>query len=228
MECIVLAGGLGTRLKGIIGEIPKCMAVVAGQPILYHLFQYLTAQKCSRVILSLGYKHELVSNWLIATDWEFDIQTVIETEALGTGGGIQLAMRAAKNNDVCVINGDTMFDVPLQEMMQFHLSKNAECTLALKKLEHFERYGVVHAGQDENIVSFEEKKYQESGTINGGIYIINRAKFLARSLPEKFSFEQNYLEHFVGQKQFFAYKSEAYFIDIGVPEDFAQAQIDFK
>lgn len=228
MECIVLAGGLGTRLQGVIGAMPKCMAVVAGKPFLFHLFQYLSAQGCKRVILSLGFKHEYVLEWLEQTQWDFEIDTVIELEPLGTGGGIQLAMSKAIETDVFVLNGDTMFSVDLKAMLSFHQQNNAETTLALKSLRHFERYGVVSTNEHQLISSFEEKKYYDSGTINGGIYIINRSKFSSRVLPEKYSFEKEYLEQYVADKHFYGFESDAYFIDIGIPEDFEQAQIDFN
>lgn len=227
MECIVLAGGLGTRLQGIIGAMPKCMATVAGQPFLFHLFQYLESQNCNRVILSLGYKHEIVENWLIATDWEFEIEIVIETEPLGTGGGISLAMKHAKSENVFIINGDTLFRIDLKTMLDFHKNKNAAASLALKQLNNFERYGVVKIDKNECVQSFEEKTFTEEGLINGGIYILNRDTFLSKQFPEKYSFEKEYLEQYVVEQKFYGFIAETYFIDIGVPEDYNQAQKDF-
>ena len=227
MECIVLAGGLGTRLQSTIGAIPKCMAIVAGQPFLFHLFQYLETQNCTRVILSLGYKHELVEDWLVATDWEFEIEIVIEKEPLGTGGGIALAMQKVREENVFVLNGDTMFRVDFRAMLHVHIAKNSNTTLALKYMENFDRYGLVRCDEHQKICSFEEKKYQERGTINGGIYLINRAFFNSINFPTKFSFEQAYLEKFVTEATFYGFEADSYFIDIGVPEDYARAQIDF-
>ncbi len=96
MECIVLAGGLGTRLQGVIGNYPKCMAEIAGKPFLYYLFKYLQSQPISRVILSLGHKHQIITDWLNTYTWNFTIDTVIESEPLGTGGGLRLALSEAK------------------------------------------------------------------------------------------------------------------------------------
>ena len=223
----MLAGGLGTRLQGVIGALPKCMAMVSGQPFLFHLFQYLEAQNCTNVILSLGYKHEIVENWLVATDWEFEIKIVVEAEPLGTGGGIGLAMSLAGSDNVFVINGDTMFRVDLNKMLEFHQTKKTEATLALKPLNHFERYGVVKIDESHIVQSFEEKQYTDEGLINGGIYVLNRRLYLAKNFPEKYSFEKEYLEQYVGGKQFSGFVSDTYFIDIGVPEDYEKAQIDF-
>lgn len=228
MEAIILAGGLGTRLQGVIGAYPKCMAPVNNQPFLSYLFDYLGQQRCTRVILSLGYKHRVITDWIEEQDTLFEVDCVIEEEPLGTGGGILASMEAAETDDVAIVNGDTMFKVDLAKQMAFHRSKNAETTLALKKMKQFDRYGIVNAEASGIITSFEEKQYRDEGSINGGVYFINREKFLARNLPDKFSFEKDYLEKFVKEQKFFGYESDSYFIDIGIPTDYELAQKDFK
>src|SRR6185312_8111452 len=129
MECIILAGGQGTRLQGVIGEYPKCMAPVNGQPFLHYLFKYLSDQECSRVVLSLGYKHEVVTAWLATKPLPFEIDYVVETQPLGTGGGIALALSKTKTDDVVVLNGDTMFQADLKALIDFHKEKQAATTL---------------------------------------------------------------------------------------------------
>ena len=228
MEAIVLAGGLGTRLQGVIGtEQPKCMAPVNNAPFLSYLFTYLD-KYCTRVMLSLGYRSKPVIEWLDGQDVGFEVDYVIEQEPLGTGGGILAAIEDAATDDVVVVNGDTMFNINLREMMAFHRKQKAEVTLALKPMENFDRYGIVHLGANNIISSFEEKKPTEKGLINGGVYIINREAFLARPLKGKFSFEKDYLEQYVKEGKFSGFESSAYFIDIGVPADYLQAQSDFK
>ena len=163
MEAIILAGGLGTRLQGVIGAYPKCMAPVNGKPFLAYIFDYLERQGCTRVVLSLGYKQEVVTEWLSKGSVDIHCTHVIESEPLGTGGGIQLALGAAKDKNVVILNGDTFFDVDLQKMMDFHLKTESKTTLALKQMREFERYGVVIMGANNIIVSFEEKKYRAAG-----------------------------------------------------------------
>ena len=229
MEAIILAGGLGTRLQGVVGAYPKCMAEVNTQPFLAHLFEYLDHQKCTRVILSLGYKHRVITDWLEDLDYlPFEVDCVIEDEPLGTGGGIQAAIEEAEADDVVVVNGDTMFLVNLRQQLEFHQANKAATTLALKQMHDFDRYGVVNIDAKGVITSFEEKKRQKSGLINGGVYIINRFEFLSKQLPEKFSFEKDYLEQFLSERNFYGFKSDGYFIDIGIPEDYARAQEEFK
>jgi D-glycero-alpha-D-manno-heptose 1-phosphate guanylyltransferase len=228
MECIILAGGLGTRLRGVVSDAPKCMAPINGSPFLAYVLQYLAAQHATRAVLSLGYKHEVVTEWLNTTSLPFPIDYVIEREPLGTGGGLQLAMHEATEKDVVVLNGDTLFQTDLRAQAVFHKDTGASATLALKELLHIERYGIVNISANGRITSFEEKKYRNKGLINGGVYIINKEKFLSKNLPERFSFEKDYLEQFVDADDFYGIVSEAYFIDIGIPEDYAQAQDDFK
>jgi D-glycero-alpha-D-manno-heptose 1-phosphate guanylyltransferase len=228
MEAIVLAGGLGTRLRGVIGDAPKCMAPVNGKPFLAYLLGYLAAQHCSRVILSLGYSSKAVTDWLAENPQPFPVHFVIEEEPLGTGGGMALALALATENNVVVLNGDTMFLVGLQDLVDLHTGNNAAATLALKPMQQFERYGAVHVDGGNQIQSFEEKKYMEQGLINGGIYVINKTMFFNRNLPRKCSFEKDFLEQFVGEHSFYGYICDGYFIDIGIPADYTQSMTDFK
>lgn len=204
------------------------MAPVNERPFLHYVFDYLEQQGCTRVILSLGYKHEYITDWVKTQQRSFAIDHVIEHEPLGTGGGIQLAMREAEEDNVMVLNGDTIFLVPLNEMLDFHIENKAATTIALKAMKYFDRYGVVNTDDHDMITSFEEKQYREHGYINGGIYCISKPSFLGKQLSEKFSFEKDYMEAFVDEKKFFGYKSKEYFIDIGIPSDYHLAQKDFK
>jgi D-glycero-alpha-D-manno-heptose 1-phosphate guanylyltransferase len=230
IEAIILAGGLGTRLRGVIGaETPKCMAPVAGKPFLYYLLSFAVREGVERIVLSLGHKSEAVLGWLREQPFPLEIDWVVETEPLGTGGGIRLALEACRTEDVFVLNGDTMFDIPLRSgLLQRHRQAGAETTIALKELRNFERYGTVERDASGVITAFQEKAPRAAGLINGGVYCVRRDAFLARGLPGKFSFEKDYLERFVGEGKFQAYESQAYFIDIGVPEDYERARHDFQ
>lgn len=228
MECIVLAGGFGTRLRDSIGALPKCMAVVHGKPFLYHIFRQLEQQGCRRVVLSLGYLSEVVISWLYEANFSFEVDFVIEEEPLGTGGGIRLALAACNEKDIIALNGDTYFDIGFAALLRYHQSRKAAATLALKPMEDFERYGAVVMGGQGRILSFEEKKFTRRGLINGGVYALNKDFMLQKKLPELFSLEQDFLEAFVDEGRFYGMISEGYFIDIGIPEDYQKAQEDFR
>lgn len=222
-ECIILAGGLGTRLRSAVPDVPKCMAPVAGRPFLAHVIAYFRNQGIEKFIFSLGYKHEVIQAYLNAEYAGLHKQYVIEEEPLGTGGGIQLACRQATEKNVLILNGDTLFSVQLPALTAFHLQQQAHCTLGLKPMLHFDRYGVVEIAENGAIKSFKEKQFYESGLINGGIYALQVAAFLKEGLPEKFSFEKDYLEKLYTVRPMYGIVQDEYFIDIGVPEDFEKA-----
>lgn len=223
MECIVLAGGLGTRLRSELEDIPKCMAPINGKPFLEYIFDYLERQFVDTVILSLGYKHRVVADWLNGKAFTFKIHRVVEQEPMGTGGGIKLALRKAREAQAFVINGDTLFDVDLRAMKEV-MQPNDKAVIALKTMEKFERYGVVSMDAQNRILAFEEKKYCENGLINGGVYLFNTALESLHNFPDKFSFENDFLEPEARNKTLRGFKSDGYFIDIGIPEDYKRAQ----
>lgn len=227
-EAIILAGGLGTRLRSVVSDLPKCMAPVAGHPFLHYVIGYYRLQGIRRFIFSLGYKHEMITDYLTAQHPELEYDYVIEDEPLGTGGAIQLACSKVATKNVLVLNGDTLFRVSLAELAQLHEHTAADCTLCLKPMQNFDRYGVVETAPDQQVISFREKQFYTSGTINGGVYALNAARFLQEGLPGKFSFEKDYLETFVSKRNMYALIQDAYFIDIGIPDDYAKANREFE
>lgn len=226
MEAIILAGGLGTRLRSAVPDLPKCMAPINGIPFISYLIDNLINEGVTKFIFSLGYKSELFISLLEEKLPMKNYLIVIEDEPLGTGGAIKLACKKAKDENVIALNGDSLFKVNLKELMQFHLEKKSRCTLALKPMQNFERYGSVEIDAVQKINSFKEKQFITKGFINAGVYAIEVASFLKKSLVDKFSMEKDYLEKYSGEGNFYGFVQEGYFIDIGIPEDFVRAQIE--
>jgi len=222
-ECIVLAGGLGTRLRSVVADKPKCMAPVGKHPFLYYLLKYLKEQGITHVVLSLGYKSEQVIDWCNEANLEIEISFVTEDEPLGTGGGILLAMSKVKGNEFFITNGDTFFGVPLNQLYSFHQQKQSALSLALKPMYQFERYGSVELDENGRITAFLEKQFREEGLINGGIYLTSKQYLQSLGLPQQFSFEKEVLEK---SKALYGFISDTYFIDIGVPDDYARVQTE--
>ncbi|NDW18065.1 D-mannose-1-phosphate guanyltransferase [Dysgonomonas sp. 216] len=227
-ECIILAGGFGTRLQSVVKDVPKCMAEVAGKPFLTYILKYLEEQQFSHIILSLGYKADIILEWLNVNKFRFEISYVIEEKPLGTGGAIKYAMTKAKGEQVFVMNGDTFFAVNLTELLSFGNKKNADISLSLKPMTNFDRYGSVDIDYEERIINFNEKAFCNTGLINGGTYLINKKIFNSLSLPDKFSFEKDILENKDIGLKMYGYVEDQYFIDIGIPSDFEKANSDFK
>lgn len=227
MEAIILAGGMGTRLRSMVSDVPKCMAPVAGKPFLYYLLATLEKAGFEHIILSIGYKHEIIEEWLDTLSFSMQVSFVIEQEPLGTGGAVKYALSQANEADVFILNGDTFLDVNYTAMLGLHQQTKALATLALKPMEKFDRYGVVDMDTiSHRIIRFLEKQYCESGLINGGTYLIKKEAL--DILPEKFSLEKDFFERIVSTEILSGFLSEGYFIDIGIPEDYIQAQKDFK
>ena len=226
-QSIILAGGLGTRLRTAVPDLPKCMAPVAGKPFLHHVIAYLQLQGVDSFIFSLGYMNEVIRDFINKSYPGLDVRYVIETEPLGTGGAIKLACNKASQENVIILNGDTMFKTDVSQLLSFHLQHQAGCTLALKPMKDFDRYGVVEINEENRVQSFKEKQYYENGLINGGVYALNVASFLYLGLPDKFSFEKDYLEKYYKTQKIIGLVQDAYFIDIGIPEDYERAGKEF-
>lgn len=226
-EAIVLAGGLGTRLRSAVPDLPKCMAPVNGRPFLSYLIDYFQGQGINRYIFSVGYRHEVIVDYIRKEYPSLNASFSIEEQPLGTGGGIYLSLQQARQSQVLILNGDTLFKVDVDELLSFHLQHPAECSLALKPMTDFDRYGVVETDASGCVRQFLEKKPYQQGNINGGVYAINRERFLERAFPSVFSFEKEYLEKAVTENCLFGQVQKGYFIDIGIPEDYQKAQLDF-
>ena len=222
-EAIILAGGLGTRLRSMVADIPKCLAPVAGRPFLYYVIEHLLKQGIDKFIFSVGFKYEMIESWLNEEYPLLFAQFAIEHEPLGTGGAIKLACSFATEKNVLVVNGDTLYRLDVKKLDAFHHICGADCTISLKPMQDFNRYGVVQLNKDHSIASFKEKQQYKQGLINAGVYAMNVNSFLQEDLPQKFSFENDYLEKFYLQRKMFGIVQDEYFIDIGIPEDYKKA-----
>ncbi len=223
-QAIILAGGLGTRLRSVVSDFPKCMAPVAGKPFLHFVVEYLLSQGVDKFIFSVGYKSETIIDYVNDQYHMLDVQFSIEEEPLGTGGAIKLACELATEKNVLILNGDTLFKIDIEKLVAFHNLNRADCTLCLKPMQDFDRYGVVELKNDNSISSFKEKQQYQTGLINGGVYALNVAGFLQEALPQKFSFENDYLEAYFDKRKMCGIIQDEYFIDIGIPEDYERAQ----
>ena len=225
MEVIILAGGLGTRLRSVVSDLPKCMAPVEGKPFLRYLLENLRRFDVSRVILSVGYLKEAVQDWVRAhaSDYPWEFCFAVEDHPLGTGGGIRLASSCAGEGEVIVLNGDTFFDADLDALHQARRRSGCPIALVLKQMRDFDRYGTVELGQDGIIRAFLEKQYCREGLVNGGVYSIDLGSGILDGHPEKFSFETDVLEPCCRESRLCGLVQDGWFIDIGVPQDYARA-----
>ena len=227
-EAIVLVGGKGTRLQSVIQDIPKPMAPVAGKPFLCHILNKL--QKCgiTKVVLATGYLHDVIYQYFGKNYANLTIKYSRENEPLLTGGAILQASQYIEGKNFFVLNGDTFFNADLNKFSAFHQTHALPLSILLRQVDNVERYGKVEV-EGEVVIAFLEKGQNAGpGLINGGIYAINKAWLKDLNLPRKFSFEKQVLEQYYTSRSFVGMRSDAFFIDIGIPEDYKRAQTLFK
>jgi D-glycero-alpha-D-manno-heptose 1-phosphate guanylyltransferase len=204
------------------------MAPVAGRPFIDYVIDHLQQQGIDQFIFALGYKSEAFDQHLSTAYPSLHYILSVEPEPLGTGGAIRLACSQVTEKTVLVVNGDTLFKIQPGKLAGFHDMCGAHCTLSLKPMRNMSRYGIVELNKDYSIRDFKEKQFYEEGLINGGVYALHAEKFLQENLPERFSFEKDYLEQFYTQRRMYGVVQDEYFIDIGIPEDYERAQTEFE
>jgi D-glycero-alpha-D-manno-heptose 1-phosphate guanylyltransferase len=225
-EAIVLAGGFGTRLRSVVSDVPKPMAVVAGRPFLAWVLDFLAAQGLRRVVLATGYMAEKMQA-AIGARWQgMDIAYSVEREPLGTGGALKLAASQLHGGAAHVLNGDTFLRYSLSGLEDAANAAHTPIAVALAQVPDVARYGAV-AVHDGRITTFHDKGGQGPGLVNAGSYYLSAHAL--QSLPEQaaFSFETQVLRPQAAAGRLAAFMQTQEFIDIGVPEDFVRAQTLF-
>ncbi len=223
MNAIVLAGGLGTRLREVVSDVPKPMAPVAGRPFLQYILDYLAGFGVQTVALAVGYKYEVVQDCFGSEYAGMRVRYSVESQPCGTGGGIRQAADLLDDEDLLVLNGDTFFAADLAALADFHRRTGASLTVAAKPMADCARYGTMVLDPAGRITGFAEKRPGASGHINGGIYAMSPRLLADRPLGQRFSFETEVLESGYDTQAFYALVCDAYFIDIGIPADYDRA-----
>ena len=227
---IVLAGGLGTRLKGVLKGLPKPMAPIRDRPFLEYQMDFWIDQGISRFILSVGYLNQTISSHFGDSYRSVQINYVQENTPLGTGGGL---LMAAKNlaEPFLLLNGDTFFEVDLNDLCLFHNEHNAEWTMSLFRSKDLDRYMGVRLEKTGEILVLKSKESQIDLLVNGGVYLINPSAISRLNLNPgiKSSLENQLLPSFLSLGgRLFGIECYGKFIDIGVPEDYYRAQKNLK
>ena len=223
-EAIVLAGGLGTRLKQVLPNLPKPMAPIAGRPFLEILLGTLALKGIDRVVLSLGFMAEKITDYFGANFAGMELVYVVEDKPLGTGGAVRFAMEMCLEDHVFVFNGDTFLDLEIDALDEcWH--QNQRPVIVARQVIDTARYGslVVEKGR---VIGFTEKGPIGHGLINAGCYVFNRGQLDGFALNQAFSLELDYLAKVVRNSPFEVFVTSCKFIDIGVPEDYKRAQIE--
>lgn len=223
-EAIVLAGGLGTRLREVVPDWPKPMAPVAGRPFLEILLRSLATKGFSNVVLSVGFMAEKIINHFGSQYAGIKLKYVVEDHPLGTGGAIRLAMPHCLNDHVFILNGDTFLDIE-EKLIEKQWHDRHNPIIVAKMSMDTARYGKILV-ENGLAIGFDEKGKSGPGLINAGCYIFNRGLLDGFDLHKNFSLENDFLTSIVKTKPIDVYITNGKFIDIGVPEDYLRAQTE--
>jgi D-glycero-alpha-D-manno-heptose 1-phosphate guanylyltransferase len=224
-SAIILAGGTGSRLGALTARTPKPLLPVAGRLFIHHLLDFLSGRNVRRVVLATGYLADEFETALGRGYRDIALSYSREEAPLGTGGAIVRALGGLADPSVFVLNGDTYFPVDLAALAARHAATGVALSLALRRIPDVARYGQVTLDGD-RVTALHEKGGQGPGLINGGVYLVDRAALLADAPAGPFSLERDLFPRWVQRGALAGFVSDAYFIDIGIPDDLRRAQHD--
>jgi NDP-sugar pyrophosphorylase family protein len=224
VRAFVLCGGRGTRLRSVLADRPKSMALISGTPFLQLLLERLRSQGIDDVILGTGYMADKIEGYFRSgKKFAVRIRYSREDEPLGTGGALKLA-EPLISDPVLVLNGDSYVEWALVPMLELFTSKNADLVIVVQAVADVARYGSVAFDQDGRVTHFVEKGAAAGpGLINAGVYLL--PKQIVRELPSDraISLEKEVFPRLLGRRVY-GLVSTGLFIDIGIPEDFERSQ----
>lgn len=238
MQALILAGGLGTRLRPVVSDRPKAMATVGGKPFLEHQLAFLKGCGVSHFVFCVGYRHQQIqAHFGDGSRWGVRIDYSVEEQPLGTGGALKHAEKYVQDTFLA-LNGDSFFDTDLQRLVQFHEEKRVaargqKClaTMALTRTREVERYGTVELGAEGEIVNFAEKTAERSAGpvhaekhINAGIYVLEAEILQMIPASEKVSIEHNVFPSLLNGGGLYGCYLKGFFVDIGTPAGYRKLQ----
>ncbi len=221
----MLAGGLGTRIRPVLGDVPKLLAPISGQPYLWYLLNWLRRFGAKRVVLGLGHGAEAIKEYLRQHPArELAVETVIEPGPLGTAGAIRFAADQLHTDPVVVMNGDSFADADLCELLARHAASGAPGTILCAEVEDGGRYGRMSVNGEGRIEAFVEKdpNYKGRARINAGIYVFSRSLLDNMAAGEAVSLEHDVFAR-LPAGTLAAHVGRFNFIDIGTPESLSRA-----
>jgi NDP-sugar pyrophosphorylase family protein len=231
MKAILLAGGMGTRLRPLTTHTPKPIVPIFNRPFLHYQLDLLKqVPEIDEAILSLNYQPQRIEEVLgDGSSVGIAIRYVVEPEPLGTGGAIRYAS-AGVTDTVVVFNGDVLTQIDLAAVIQLHRERKARATIVLTPVENPMAYGLVETDADHNVRRFVEKPRPEDVTthnINAGIYVLEPETFDRIPGGVPWSIERAYFPSLVERREtFVAYVYDGYWIDIGAPDKYTQVHHD--
>ena len=221
MEAIILAGGTGSRLRSIIKDVPKPMALVDGKPFLEIILNNLNHIGFTKVILSVGYLSDVIVDYFGDNYKKIKIEYAIENKRLGTGGAIKYALQFCSYEYAFVLNGDTFLDIDIKAVVELKRVENLPVMVA-RYVDDVSRYGALTLSSDK-LTEYREKLDTGFGLINAGCYYLPTNIMSSFTNLDVFSFEEICIPAIIQNPGFIVYKHDGLFIDIGIPSDLVLA-----
>ena len=226
LEAVVLAGGLGTRLKSVLADTPKILAPLGGRPLLDTFIDKLLEGGAARIILCVGYLRDQIIEYVRRRAQEDGRYRLIEFSKeqwpLGTGGALKNAASLVKKKTFFIMNGDTLHEIDIAALRLFHLKTNGAITIAVH-VSNREDVGRMRVDASARILGFEEKSADKNLPVSTGVYMMNK-DVLAKMPSGPFSLEYDFFPTFVQKFPCYAFFSEGDVIDIGTPERYHSAK----
>ncbi|MBM4348285.1 MAG: galactokinase [Deltaproteobacteria bacterium] len=227
-DVVILCGGLGTRLRGVLGDRPKPMAEIEGRPFLDILINHVAKYGMTRFILCTGYKRDFIKRYYEKKEGRLKFLISEEKKPLGTAGAIKHAELFIGSDPFLVLNGDSFCEVDIEGFHRFHLGKKAFISVAVTPIEDPKDYGVIQLDGDKKIAHFSEKKMAGgSGLINAGVYFFSRDALKEIPPGRKQSLEYDLIPKTL-DKGVYGYKTDSPLLDIGTAERLEMARDYFR
>lgn len=228
-DAVILVGGRGTRLSPLTLTTPKPMLPTAGYPFLAHLLARIKAAGIRHVVLGTSYKANVFEEYFgNGSDIGLEIEYVVETEALGTGGAIRNVLNRLRTENVMVFNGDILSGADLKGIARTHLNEQADVTLHLVRVPDPRAYGSVPTDRNNNILAFLEKTQRPpTDQINAGCYVFKRT--VISEIPEQRSVSverETFPSLLASGAKLVGHVDSSYWRDMGRPSDFTQGSSD--
>lgn len=225
---LILAGGLGTRLRSVVADVPKVLAPVHGRPFLACLLDQLADAGLRHAVLCTGYRADLIEAAFGDSYRSLTLEYSQETEPLGTGGALRLAASRARSETILAMNGDSFIDADIPSFFASHFASRLDASLLLTEVADTARYGRVQVDHGGRVRSFEEKgAHRGTGSINAGVYLMRRSLLHAAPAGVAVSLERDLLPHWIAGG-LGGVLCRGRFLDIGTPESFAETETFFK
>lgn len=226
IPCVILVGGLGTRLGSIVNDIPKPMVQVAGHPFLAYLIEQVRAAGCKTIILCIGHQGQIIEEYF-GDGHEYGLRILYsrEEQLRGTAGALAQARQLLRATPFFVLNGDSYCPLDFQALLAHHRVRGAQATIGAAQVSDASPYGRLILAPDDAVLHFQEKSIQVGPSyVNAGIYLLEPAMLELIPKDKPYSLERELFPQLTGGG-LYAFRQAAPFVDVGTPASLAAAQV---